>query len=97
MSCRRPRRSPYFDLGGYHQKPAHVELAPRIRHTARAALLNGMAVLRLVDAGEVRVSDKTHRPAAATVKAVTAVLADGDFYTDTELSEDPWGDLDLTM
>jgi Helicase conserved C-terminal domain len=90
-------RRPHVVLGEYHREPNAEEVTPRIRQTARAGLLNLMAVLRLVDAGEVRVSDKTHRPSAATVKAVAAVLADGDFYTDADLAGDPWQKLDLAM
>lgn len=43
------------------------------------------AVLRLVDAGKVAVSDKTRRPTSAGVRAVTAVLDRGDFYADPEI------------
>jgi hypothetical protein len=90
-------RLPHVKLCGYHSEPNEEEVMPRIRHTARTALLNVMAVLRLVDAGAVRVSAKTHRPSAAAVNAVLPVLADSDFYTVEDFAEDPWEDLDLTM
>lgn len=38
------------------------------------------AVLRLVDAGKVRASEKTKRVTAAGAKAITQVLQGGDFY-----------------
>ncbi len=38
------------------------------------------SVLRLIDSGKVSVSDKTRRPSAATIKAITNVLEGGDYY-----------------
>jgi hypothetical protein len=37
-------------------------------------------LLRLIDSGKVAVSDKTRRPSAATIKAITKVLEGGDYY-----------------
>jgi hypothetical protein len=68
----------------------------RVRETARDAQPDLKALLRLVDAGEVRVSDKTRRPTAAAVKAVSAILHGGDFFSaDDEDKEafDPSADL----
>ena len=45
--------------------------------TAQRELLS---VLRLIDSGKVSVSDKTRRPSAGTIKAVTNVLEDSDYY-----------------
>ena len=81
---------PQLDLGGYHSKPDMEEVELRVRETARAALLDARAVLRLVDAGQVKVGEKTRRPAQATVKAITAVLTDGDFYGEDDSSGDAW-------
>src|SRR5262249_27852619 len=53
----------------------------RVRETAREAEHDLRALLRLVEAGRVRVSDKKRLPTAASVKAVAAVLHGGDFYT----------------
>ncbi|MDN5871358.1 MAG: helicase-associated domain-containing protein [Nitrococcus sp.] len=39
-----------------------------------------LSVLRLIDSGKVSVSDKTQRPSAATIKAITNVLEGGDYY-----------------
>jgi hypothetical protein len=44
-----------------------------------------LAVLRLIDAGRVAVSDKTRRPTSAAMRTVTSVLCGGDFYADEEL------------
>ncbi|HLN33282.1 MAG TPA: helicase-associated domain-containing protein [Gemmataceae bacterium] len=62
----------------------------RVRETARAAQRDLKAVLRLVDAGEVGVSDKTRRPTSATVKAVEAVLEGGDFYSEDDVDQEPY-------
>ena len=51
----------------------------------RAAHAELAAVLRLIDAGKVTVSDKTRRPTSAAVRAVTGVLDTGDFYADEEI------------
>ncbi len=51
-----------------------------VHETERAAQRELLSVLRLVDAGKVAVSDKTRRPSAATVEAITALLDGGDFY-----------------
>ena len=91
-------RRPQLDLGGYHRKPDQEEVELRVRETARAALLDVKAILRLVDAGQVKVGEKTRRPSQATVKAVAAVLTDGDFYGEDDCSEDDWDPAsDLTM
>jgi hypothetical protein len=49
-------------------------------NTAGNALVNLVGVLRLVDSGRVKCSEKTKRPSAASVTAVAAVLEGGDFY-----------------
>ena len=50
------------------------------RETERSAQRELLSVLRLVDAGKVSVSDKTRRPSASTVEAISAVLDGGDYY-----------------
>jgi hypothetical protein len=91
-------RRPQVEWGGYHRKPNLEEVELRVRETARAALLDVKAVLRLVDAGEVRVGEKTRRPSQAALKAIAAVLAEGDFYEDADRSEyshDPASELTM--
>ena len=51
-----------------------------------------MSVLRLVDAGKVRVSERTGRPSAATVRIIGEALWGGDFYPDRE-KRDKWEEL----
>lgn len=73
------------------------EEAPlRMRETTREALHDVKAVLRLIEAGKVRVSDKKRQPTAASRQAVAAVLLNGDFYPAEEQDEskyDPAFDL----
>ena len=83
-------RPPHVNLGAYHRKPDEEEVELQVRQTARSALHDMRAVLRLIDAGEVRVSDKTRRPSQAAMKAIAGVLAEGDFYQDADQSEDNW-------
>ncbi len=73
-----------------------VEL--RVRHTANIALKDVKAVLRLVDAGEVKVSDKTHRPSQASLTKIADVLLEGDFYGREEDTKEEWDpNVDLQM
>jgi hypothetical protein len=52
--------------------------------TEHAAQQDVMAVLRLAEAGTLRISSRTRRPTAATVRAVGNVLEGGDFYPDED-------------
>jgi hypothetical protein len=67
------------------RKPAKVrEVVQQIplvrRETERAATQDLLTLLRLVDKGKLAVSDKTFQASAATMKEITALLRDGDFY-----------------
>ncbi len=46
--------------------------------------------MQLCAAGKLRCSEKTHRPSAATVRAVADVLVNGDFYTDEPIVSFAW-------
>lgn len=62
----------------------------RVRVTEREALLNLRAVLELCAAGELRCSEKTGRPSAATIRTVGARLVHGDFYLDDPIVSFAW-------
>ena len=66
------------------------EVELRLRHTSNAALHDIKAILRLIDMGEVRVGEKTHRPSKDAMKAITVVLAQGDFYPEADQNPDSW-------
>jgi hypothetical protein len=51
-----------------------------IHETERAAERELLSILRLVDAGKIAVGDKTRRPSAAAIQAITGVLERGDYY-----------------
>ena len=57
---------------------AQVPLA--VHRTELTAQRELLSVLRLIDSGKVSVSDKTRRPSAATIKAITNILEGGDYY-----------------
>src|SRR5437764_150144 len=61
-----------------------------IRPTQAEALASVLAVLHLCGAGKLRCSEKTQRPAAATVAAVAEVLAGGDFYATEPIAAFAW-------
>lgn len=73
------------------------ELVPiRRRSTELVARKEVMAILRLVESGKIRVSDKTRRPAQASVELIRNFLVGGDFYDVADQSEydhDPGSDL----
>jgi hypothetical protein len=73
---------------GRNDGAAEVELM--LRHTAAAALHDIKAILRLIDLGQVGVSEKTRRPSAGAMKAISDVLAEGDFYAENQQTKDDW-------
>lgn len=58
------------------------------RDTERVAAGELPALLRLVEAGKVAVSDTTRLPTAATLKTVASVLDGGDYYGPGDADED---------
>ncbi|MBP3960082.1 helicase-associated domain-containing protein [Gemmata sp. G18] len=82
----------------WSEKSSNETVPIRVRETAREAEADLPAVLRLIDAGKVRVTDKKHVPTEATRKAITGVLAGGDFYTPGDADKhdgDPAHDLTI--
>ncbi|MFD0202473.1 MULTISPECIES: hypothetical protein [Saccharothrix] len=61
-----------------------------VRFTEEEALANLRAVLGLCAAGEVRCSEKTGHPSAATVRTVGAHLVRGDFYPEEPIAAFAW-------
>jgi hypothetical protein len=61
-----------------------------VRSTQAEALANVTTVLQLCGAGKLRCSEKTQRPAAATVAAVVKLLAGGDFYRSEPIAAFAW-------
>lgn len=61
-----------------------------VRPAEAEALANVRAVLQLCGAGKLRCSEKTQRPAAATVSAVAEVLTGGDFYPAEPIAAFAW-------
>lgn len=64
------------------------------RNMERVGLHDLLAVLRLVDAGKVAITDKNRWPTPSSLKQITAVLDGGDFYPDENADADknkqPW-------
>ncbi len=59
-----------------------------VRNTASAALNNLETVLRLIDAGKIKVGAKSGRPASAGQKNLARLLQDGDWYGEDECLAD---------
>lgn len=64
------------------RESGHEVVAVERRETERAVHHELPAVLRLVQAGKVRVSEKTRRPTAASARTLQAALYEGDYYQD---------------
>ncbi|MCE6993300.1 helicase-associated domain-containing protein [Saccharothrix sp. S26] len=77
-----------FDEEGYVNAVDHSP--EQVRFTEEEALANLRAVLELCAAGELRCSDKTGRPLAATVRTVGAHLVRGDFYAEEPIAAFAW-------
>jgi hypothetical protein len=76
------------------EKPEEIPLRQRL--TASPALRELPAMLRLLEAGKIRVGEKTRKPGQATVEAIAPLLVDGDFYRpedQSNYSHDPGFDL----
>ncbi|OWK36221.1 helicase-associated domain-containing protein [Fimbriiglobus ruber] len=81
---------------GWASKELTEPVPVRVRETARTAEADLLAVLRLIDTGKVRVTDKKRVPTEAGRKLVAGVLTGGDFYTaddEEEFDDDPAHDL----
>src|SRR4051794_16191245 len=70
------------------RRESRVEVPLRQRATAPVAEREVRGVLRLIEAGQGRGSDKTRRPIGETIDAVRAVLVGGDFYGPADESDD---------
>lgn len=55
------------------------------RDREQAAIHDLSALLRLVNAGKITVSDKTRYPSTTTLEAIALLLADGDYYDGEEI------------
>src|SRR3954467_668574 len=58
--------------------------------TEQEAFANLRTMLELCATGQLKCSDKTHRPPAAAIRTITAVLAHGDFYSDEPIAAFAW-------
>lgn len=56
------------------------EVPLTVHQTELTAQRELLSLLRFIDSGKVSVSDKTRRPSASTVKAITNMLEGGDYY-----------------
>jgi len=78
-----------YNYQAQHSQEVTVEIPLAQRVMELVAPQNLLAVLRLVQAGKVAVSDKTRHPSAATQKAIAAVLQGGDYYTQADEPNEP--------
>lgn len=74
-----------FDYQARKSFQRTVETPVTRLETERAALQDIFTVLRLIEAGKIRASNKTFRVTAAGAKAITETLYGGDFYPPDEV------------
>ncbi len=77
-----------FDYAARKTTHHTVETSVTRRETEQAALQDIFTVLRLIEAGKIRVSNKTFRVSAAGASAITQALYGGDFYPPAEVLDD---------
>jgi len=65
-----------------------ARLALEIRSTSQVALSNLEVVLRLIDGGKLKVGQKTGRPTSATVKNLSKLLHEGDWYNEPDMLDE---------
>lgn len=70
--------------------PVPVPGKRQVRLTELEALTNLRTVLELCAAGEVKCSQQTGRPSAATIRTLKSQLAHGDFYADEPIAAFAW-------
>ena len=94
-----PETIPDPEASWFAQKGEELEPIPlRRRFTASMALRELTTMMRLVQSGKIRVSEKTRKPSRATISAIKPMLVDGDFYQpgdDSGYSHDPGSDLSI--
>jgi hypothetical protein len=80
-------RQKWYEYRGSKRVELTEDVPVRVRDTAREAEHDLKAVLRLVEAGRLKVTEKKQEPTAATLQTVNDVLLGGDFYTAEDRDE----------
>ncbi len=91
-----PEAGPSWNFGDGKRERERVPLRQRL--TSTTAQREIVSMLRLVEAGKVRVSEKTRKPSQATVDTIVPLLVEGDFYQAqerVEYAKDNGGDLTI--
>ena len=65
-----------------------ARLALEIRSTSQIALSNLETVLRLIDGGKLKVSQKTGHPSSAAVKSLSKLLHEGEWYNEPDMLDE---------
>lgn len=71
----------WFDYKKRERKESVDKIPLNKRDTEQSALSELMIILRLIEAGKITISDKTQIPTSATVKQISKMLKEGDFYS----------------
>lgn len=81
----KPIEDDFHYIDDLSQDDYFVEELVTVRETSRAALANLSMLLNLIDDKKIRVSAKTGRGTAATVRNINEMLYEGDWYDDEEI------------
>jgi hypothetical protein len=82
----------YFDYENRKSIRKVEEIPLEVRLMEKTAGQDLLAVLRLVQAGKISVSDKTRHPSKATINQITKVLNGGDFYENNPQDQENYSD-----
>jgi hypothetical protein len=80
-----------YEKGKSDNKSNNIELPLQMRETEQVARRELISMLRLVDLGKVAISDKTLYPTGATLNNITAILEEGDYYSEWKIEKSPQG------
>jgi hypothetical protein len=83
----------YFDCENRKTIRKVEEIPLEVRLMEKTAGQDLLAVLRLIQAGKISVSDKTRHPSKGAINQITKVLSQGDFYEEKpEEERNAWDD-----
>ena len=74
-----------FNQKTYEREDVSVEYPLYHADTEQVAQTDLLSVLRLIEIGNIRISDKTGFPTKNSLQSITEILQMGDFYSDQEL------------
>lgn len=73
----------------YEREEVSNELPLYQANTEQTAQADLLSVLRLIETGKIKISDKTGYPTKSSINTITEILQSGDFYPDQDSEDAP--------